>query len=124
MGAGTGVTVLAQVTSRTHRNDAAPAPPPETWGKYNKKGEETTGVIAMMDLLIKDLDKEMTEAETEEKDSQADYEVMTKDSAEKRTADSKSLQAKNSAKADTEAMLESHTEEKADASKELGATME
>ena len=28
----------------------------------------------MIDLLIKDLDKEMTESETEEKVSQADYE--------------------------------------------------
>ena len=35
----------------------------------------------MIDLLIKDLEKEMTEAETEEKDSQADYEGMTRMSA-------------------------------------------
>ena len=58
---------LVQVSS-SHKD--APAPPPETWGAYSKKGEESTGVIAMVDLLIKDLDKEMTVAETEEKDSQ------------------------------------------------------
>merc|ERR1719468_1104901 len=45
----------------------------------------------MMDLLIKDLDKEMTEAQTTEKDAQADYEQMMKDSAEKRAEDSKTL---------------------------------
>ena len=39
----------------------------------------------MIDLLIKDLDKEMTEAETEEKVSQADYKGMMRMSAEKRT---------------------------------------
>merc|ERR1719264_2101749 len=37
--AGTGVTVLAQVREHNQRGDAAPAPPPETWGgAYQKKG--------------------------------------------------------------------------------------
>merc|ERR1740123_1118850 len=88
--AGTGITVLAQVSMHAGRKDA-PAPPPDTWGAYASKSQENTGVLAMMDLLIKDLDKEMTEAETEEKDSQADYEEMMADSAAKRTADSQSL---------------------------------
>eukprot|EP00418_Pyrodinium_bahamense_P080452 CAMPEP_0179050876 /NCGR_PEP_ID=MMETSP0796-20121207/20957_1 /TAXON_ID=73915 /ORGANISM="Pyrodinium bahamense, Strain pbaha01" /LENGTH=50 /DNA_ID=CAMNT_0020747403 /DNA_START=30 /DNA_END=179 /DNA_ORIENTATION=+ len=48
----------------------------------------------MIDLLIKDLDKEMTEAETEEKDGQADYEALMKDSAVKRVADTTSLAEK------------------------------
>merc|ERR1719394_545745 len=56
-----------------------------------KKTEGSSGVIAMIDLLIKDLDKELTEAETEEKNSQADYETMMKESSAKRVADSKSL---------------------------------
>merc|ERR1719277_2120588 len=77
----------------------------------------------MIDLLIKDLAKEMTEAETDEKNSQTDYEQMMKDSAAKRTTDSKALTAKGSAKADTEAELQSHTEQHADGAKELMATM-
>merc|ERR1719414_2368625 len=77
----------------------------------------------MIDLLIGDLDKEMTEAETDEKNSQSDYEQMMKDSAAKRTSDSKTLTAKGSAKADTEAALQAHSEQKADSSKELMATM-
>merc|ERR1719476_721650 len=40
---------------------ANPGPPPETWGAYKKKGEQHGGVIAMMDLLMADLDKEITE---------------------------------------------------------------
>merc|ERR1719445_1589656 len=95
----------------------APAPPPATWGAYASKSEENTGVIAMIDLLIKDLAKEMTEAETDEKDSQADYEQMMKDSAVKRTTDSKVLAAKTSAKADTEAELQSRTDDHKDGSK-------
>merc|ERR1719392_504156 len=83
---------LADVSAHAH-GVAAPPPPPETWGPggYKKAGQEATGVIAMIDLLIADLDKEMTEAKAEEKDAQEDYELFMKDSAAKRAADSKSL---------------------------------
>merc|ERR1719437_325556 len=65
----------------------------------------------------------MTEARTEEKDSQADYEEMMKDAAEKRTTDSKALAAKGAAKADTESDLQTLTEGKAVAGKELMPTL-
>merc|ERR1719221_2054503 len=78
----------------------------------------------MIDLLIKDLDKEMTEAETEEKDSQADYETMMADSAAKRAADSKSLTEKSETKATLEGELQSSKEAKASAGKELMAVLE
>merc|ERR1712032_1692970 len=71
--AGTGIAVLAEVTSHDH-DTVAPPPPPESFGAYQKKSEDGMGVMAMMDLLLADLDKEMTEAETTEKDAQADYE--------------------------------------------------
>merc|ERR1719343_1206555 len=122
--AGTGVTVLAQIRSHAKRETAAPAPPPETWDAYQKKSGESTGVMAMIDLLIKDLEKEMTEAETTEEDAQADYEQMMSDSADKRTADSKSLQEKSSAKAELEGSLEDHKGARTDTAKELMATME
>merc|ERR1719330_1641085 len=78
----------------------------------------------MIDLLIKDLDKEMTEAETAEKDAQADYEEMMADSSAKRTADTKSLMEKEGAKADLEGALEDHKGQKDEAAKELMATMQ
>merc|ERR1719235_2292410 len=78
----------------------------------------------MIDLLIKDLDKEMTEATTEEKDAQADYETFMKDSAEKRADDSKTLADKEAALADAKAALEKTTEEKASTTKELMATLQ
>merc|ERR1719251_532622 len=77
----------------------------------------------MIDLLIADLDKEMTEAETTEKDAQADYETAMKDAAGKRTADSKLLSEKQSTKAETEADVQSKTEEKTSTSAELMSTM-
>merc|ERR1712232_37183 len=49
--AGTGVTVLASVSE----HKVAPPPPPETAAAFSKKSEESGGVIAMIDLMIKDL---------------------------------------------------------------------
>merc|ERR550537_684868 len=75
-----------------------------------------------MDLLVKDLDKEITIAETEEKDAQSDYEQAMADSAKKRSDDTKTLEDKEAAKADTEAALQSHQDEKASKTKELMET--
>merc|ERR1719183_2792378 len=118
--AGTGIAVLADVSMHSQEK---PPPPPAAPGAYKKKSEESGGVIAMIDLLVKDLDKEMTEATTEEKDAQADYEQMMKDSSAKRAEDSKNSGDKEAALADMEAALQKDTEEKASTSKELGATM-
>merc|ERR1719174_2840385 len=49
--------------------------------------------------MIADLDKEITETEVEEKENQAEYEALIKES------DSKSIEDKESAKADQEATL-------------------
>merc|ERR1719375_47936 len=92
--AGTGIAVAFLQTSTRLTEEEAPPPAPETFGAYSKKSEESGGVIAMIDLLVKDLDKEMTEATAEEKDAQADYESFMKESAEKRAADSKSITEK------------------------------
>merc|ERR1712048_234233 len=101
----------------------APPPPPDTWDAYAKKGDESTGVIAMVDLLIKDLDTEMTEAETDEKESQKDYESMMAESATKRAEDSKSLADKEKLKADLEVDLTELKRTKVSTFKELQATM-
>lgn len=102
-------------------DDGAPPPPPEAVAPYQKKGEESAGVLAMVDLLIADLDKEMQEMEVEEKDSQADYDKFIADSAEKRTLDSKSIEEKESMKAEGEALLEKTTMEKKAKTKEAYA---
>jgi hypothetical protein len=112
---GTGITAFAQ---------DEPAPPPAGPAAFKKKGEETNGVVAMMDLLIKDLDKEMQEAETAEKDAQADYETMAGDAAEKRAADSKAVTEKEAAKASSEEALQQQSDAKADSTKELLGTLE
>merc|ERR1719305_861437 len=112
---------FVQISQHISHGDAPP-PPPETFGAYKKKGEETTGVIAMIDLLIRDLDKEMDEAKVEEKNAQDEYEEMMNDSAKKRAADSKSIAAKESAKAEAETGKVADEESKMAEFKELTAT--
>jgi len=99
-------------TAKAVRRDA-PAPPPETWGAYQKKTQESLGVMAMLDLLIKDLDHEMAQAEKQEEMSQKAYEELMTDSAAKRAKDQKSIRVKESSKADSEMLL---TTEKGDLS--------
>jgi len=101
---------------------AAPPPPPETWDAYGKKSGENAGVVAMLDLLIKDLEKDMTESKIDEKNSQTDYETMMKESAAKRAQDSKSLASKLEDKADAEKALSDFSAMKKDAGSELMAT--
>merc|ERR1740133_558029 len=113
--------VLASVSEH---GVAKPAPPPEAPGAYKKKSGESGGVIAMIDLIVKDLDKEMTVAKVEEKDAQGDYETLMKDSAAKRADDSKTLADKQGTLADLQASLEANTETKASTTKELGATLQ
>merc|ERR1719155_306804 len=114
---------LVGISAHMHQTDAPP-PPPERPGAFKKKTEESNSVIAMMDELIADLDKEITVAEAEEKDAQADYEKLMKDSAEKRAADSKTIEEKEGIKADTQAALTKHNEELKSQKKEMMATLE
>jgi len=100
--AGTGIG-LAQVAE-------APPPPPEADLSYKKKGEEGTGVIAMIDLLIGDLEKEITQSKVDEKDAQASYESFMKDSADKRAQDSKAIADKEGSKAALEEELVANNE--------------
>jgi len=100
--AGTGVTALLE---------GAPPPPPETFGAYSKKSEESSGVLAMIDALVGDLEKETQEMKFEEKDAQEEYEQFIEDSADKRGTDSKSITDKEGAKADAEASLLALNEE-------------
>jgi len=102
----------------------APPPPPETFGPYTKKTEESTGVIAMIDLLVKDLDKELQEAGVMEEDAQKEYEEMMAESATKRADDSKAMSDKTALKASEEEALMAEQETKAATEKELMETLE
>lgn len=103
---------------------AAPPPPPETWGAYKKQTEEAGGILGMMQMMIADLEKEITESKTEEKNAQEEYETLIADSGEKRRMDSKSLSDKESAKADLEKALQQMAKEEKTTKFEVMATAE
>jgi len=102
----------------------APPPPPATAAAFSKKSEESNGVIALIDLMIGDLTKEMTEAKATEKNAQEDYEQAMKDAAEKRATDTQAVADKSKAKSQLGADMEANTEEKGATSKTLMATLE
>jgi len=113
---------FVQIRAHTQKGFAAPPPPPETFGAYTKKSEDSNGVISMIDLLVKDLDKELQESEIMEKEAQKDYETMMEESSAKRAADSKSLTQKEGSKASTEGELEAEQDKKKATVMDLMAT--
>merc|ERR1719271_1597051 len=85
--AGTTQAVYVQLT-------AAPAPPPETWGAYQKKEGKSNGVLSLMDMLIKELQDEITEATHEEETAQKDYETLMSESQKSRSEKAESITSK------------------------------
>merc|ERR1719199_2208787 len=59
--------------------------------------------MQMLDVLINDLTKSMAEAETNEKESQREYEQFVVDSGNKRAGDAKSISDKEGTKVELEA---------------------
>merc|ERR1719248_260639 len=112
--AGTGVLV--------QEGGPAPPPPPETPSGEQGAKEESGGVLAMMDMMVADVEKDIQEMTFEEKDAQAEYEDMLKDAAEKRAADTKSIEEKEAAKAGIEDDIVKTKDTKAAEEAELMAT--
>merc|ERR1719146_476232 len=105
--AGTGVTVFAQL-----KGDAAPPPPPETFGAYSKKTGKSNGVIALMDMMMNDLKTEHIEAEHAEEMAQKDYENLMSASQKTRATNAESITEKESASAEwTEKIENAKTEQ-------------
>jgi len=107
-----GIVAQAQAAQALAQVGVAPPPPPEANLAYKKSGEAGGGVIAMIDLLVADIDKENQVMEVDEKDAQQDYEEFMQNASDKRAQDSKSITDKESAKAETEKELESNTDDK------------
>merc|ERR1719238_1987992 len=96
----------------TDDSSAAPPPPPATWDAYQKKDGKSNGVIALMDMLLKELQDGITEAENEEKTAQKDYERLMVESKESRASMSESITTKEVAKADLDTKIEATKEKK------------
>merc|ERR1719253_710813 len=116
--AGTTQTVFVQF--RAHVRKAAPPPPPDTWGAYQKKDGKSNGVLALMDMLMKELQGDVTEATHNEETSQKDYERLMADSQASRGQNVESITDKEGAKADMDVKAEQTKQQKASQETELG----
>jgi len=120
--AGTGVGFVQIDATIRSSGKAAPPPPPAADLSGGKKSEESGGVLALMDMMIADVDKETIQATLEEKDAQGDYEKTMQDATDKRGKDSKDLTDKGAAKAQFEEEMQAHTDAKKASETELKAT--
>merc|ERR1719498_841447 len=102
--------MFAQV--RVARTHAAPPAPPATWDAYQKKDGKSNGVIALMEMLIKELEDGMTTAEHEEETAQKDYERLMSSSQETRAKNVESITTKEAAKAELDTKIEATKEKK------------
>jgi len=73
---------------------------------YRKQAEASNGVIAMMDMMIQDVKKDVQEAKIEEADAQEEYETMMATAKEKRAKDSKAITEKKGVAAESEAKIQ------------------
>merc|ERR1719238_1794689 len=91
---------FAQSSTRVRVQTAvAPPPPPETFGSYEKSTEKSAGVLGLMDMIVKELEDDMKDAEYEEKTGQKDYEELMTESGETRAQKAKGITDKEAAKA-------------------------
>jgi len=112
--AGTGIGLV--------QNGAAPPPPPAANLAYKAKGEESSGVIVMIDTLINDVEKENQVMKLEEEDAQSDYEKFMTDAKNKRAEDSKSMSDAEGSLADTNEQMVTDKGTLADTNTELMET--
>merc|ERR550537_1888001 len=89
---------------------AAPGPPPEMPSGEYKKSESSSGVIAMMDDMINDVEDDMAEGKRDEEEAQKDYEEEMNDAATKRSTDAKLIVTKEGEKAEKTTKLEEDKE--------------
>merc|ERR1719456_1175162 len=96
---------FVQIQAHKKASRLAPPPPPATFDAYSKKSSKNTGVMALMDMMIKELKDDGKTAENEEADAQKEYENLMADSAETRAQNAKSITNKEAAKASLEEKL-------------------
>merc|ERR1719198_2743919 len=88
------VAFFAQVTR--HQQPEMPA----GVGGYEKKTEKSGGVMALMDMITKDLDASLSDIEHDESTAQKDYVELMGESQASRAQDVKSINDKEAAKAE------------------------
>jgi DNA repair exonuclease SbcCD ATPase subunit len=79
--------------------------PPEAFSAYQKKTEKSGGVLALMDMITKELETDAKDSGFDEKTAQKEYAELMAESEESRAQDTKSITEKESSKATLEGKI-------------------
>jgi len=102
---------FAQISARKY--DVAPPPAPETFSGGVQKNEKSGGVLALMDMMTKELGDDMKDSEYNEKTAQKEYVDLMADSQASRAQNAKSITEKDASKATLEGKVVEAKESKA-----------
>jgi len=92
----------------------APSRPPDTWeGPYGGQTDESTSILAILDMIISDISKDASDAKAAEDKSAAEYSAFKKDSEEQILAMEESITDLNTVKATKELERNAAEEERA-----------
>jgi len=109
----------AILTRGTTFLQVAPPEAPDTFSGSVKPNKGSTGVLAMMDEIVNDLDKTMLEARMDENSSQKGYGKLMGDSQQTRAENTKSITNKQAGKAELNVKLETTKQSHRDAKEDL-----
>merc|ERR1712224_692734 len=108
------------VQIKAHDEEDSDVTPPDTaFSSLYQKSEKSAGVIGLMDMMVKEIETDMKDAEYEEKTAQEDYGKLMAESEETRAANSKGITTKAAAKATLEGKLEAEKGILADTKEDL-----
>merc|ERR1719420_2296995 len=111
---------FAQIKAHDEEDsDVAPPVAPEAPGGAYKKSEKSAGVIGLMDMMVREVETDMKDAEYEEKTAADDYAKLMGESESTRAANSKGITTKAAAKATLEGKLEAEKGMLADTDEDL-----
>merc|ERR1719230_149396 len=103
----------------------APPPPPPTWdAPYGGAKGESTGIQAILGMILEDVEKDIAKADAEEKKAIEEFEKFKKDTEESIEAAQKAIEDMKGDIADAEKIVEEQIDMKTKAAKTLGAVME
>lgn len=74
---------LVQTNARMEPSAAgeAPPPPPKTWDEpYGGKTEQSNGIVAILEMIYEDIEKDLTKAKAEEDKAEASFQTFKTDS--------------------------------------------
>merc|ERR1719281_1358004 len=116
--------VLTQRGAQQAPGEAPPPPPPVPDAPYGGAKGESTGVQAILGMILEDVEKDIKKADEEEKQAIEEFEKMKKDTEESIEAANKAIEDMKGDIADAETAIEEQIETKTDAKKTLDSIME